>query len=310
MNRKTAGILAITAVLVLGGGYVAWSAWRQSPASAAGGLDVTKRGSLLYVGADGRVAQRAQNGTTTTGDLRCLRVYSAGGTTSCMRTVAVPAGFETVVLGKSLEPLRTIRVDGTPSRTRVSASGRLVAWTVFRTGDSYQPGRFSTTAGIYDTQSKRLYGSLEDFALTIDGQPYDKPDVNYWGVTFAADDRTFYATVGSGDRTWLLRGDLATRSLTSVRENAECPSLSPDGTRVAYKKKDQDGQWRLTVLDLKAGTETPLAETMNIDDQQVWLDNATIGYGRPQNAGVYAVPADGSGAPTLVQARASSPSPL
>ena len=62
-------------------------------------------------------------------------------------------------------------------------------------------------------------------------------DRNIWGVTFAADDDTFYATVAWAGTTWLAAGSLADRTLTTLRPDAECPSLSPDGTRVAYKKR-------------------------------------------------------------------------
>lgn len=34
-----------------------------------------------------------------------------------------------------------------------------------------------------------------------------------------------------------MRGDVTARTLTTVHRNVECPSLSPDGTRVAYKKR-------------------------------------------------------------------------
>ncbi len=76
-------------------------------------------------------------------------------------------------------------------------------------------------------------------------------DVNYWGITFAADDLTFYATLPStGGKTWLMRGDMGARTLTALRENVECPSLSPDGGRIAYKHRDRPDHWRLHVLDL------------------------------------------------------------
>ncbi|MEV6521367.1 hypothetical protein AB0M43_05385 [Longispora sp. NPDC051575] len=318
MNRRLAGICTIAVVLLAGAGYVGWTVWRQRPASAAtGGLDPARSGTLLYVdeaAGDRRVGQVAPGGEAATGDLRCLRMYSAGGTTICLRALTVPAGFEALLLDRNLAKIRTVRVDGTPSRARVSASGRLVAWTVFRSGDSYDPGRFSTTAGIYDTADRKLYGSLEDFTLTVDGAPYDRPDVNFWGVTFAADDRTFYATLGSAGRTWLLRGDLRTRTLTAIHENAECPAVSPDGTRVAYKKRGAGGAWRLHVLDLASGQEVALAETANVDDQAVWFDPTTVGYATTpagaRHPAVFAVPADGSGAPRLVRPDASSPAPL
>ncbi|GGO28545.1 TolB-like translocation protein [Microbispora bryophytorum] len=55
----------------------------------------------------------------------------------------------------------------------------------------------------------------------------------------------------------------------------ECPSLSPDGTRIAFKKRaaglPEDAPWRLYVLDLRTMRETPVAERRGVDDQAVWL---------------------------------------
>ena len=56
----------------------------------------------------------------------------------------------------------------------------------------------------------------------------------------------------TGDRTWLVEGDLAERTLTSVSPDAECPSLSPDGTRVAFKVDVDPGRAR-RVADRRPG---------------------------------------------------------
>src|SRR5687767_4134689 len=94
------------------------------------------------------------------------------------------------------------------------------------------------------------------------------------------------------------------------------PSLSPDETRVAFKKRVDGGsgsiQWRPHVLDLATLVETSLAETRNVDDQIEWLDDGRVLYGLPDEApgaisNVWALPADGSGAPRLFLAQASSP---
>ncbi len=84
--------------------------------------------------------------------------------------------------------------------------------------------------------------------------------------------------------TWLVRGDLERRTLESLQDNAECPSLSPDERHVAYKKRDvRDGAtWTLAVLDLRSGIETTLGETRSVDDQVEWLDEHTLLYGLPR----------------------------
>lgn len=104
------------------------------------------------------------------------------------------------------------------------------------------------------------------------------------GVTFADDGDTFYATAASGSRTWLVRGSMSARTMTAIHDTAECPSLSPDETRVAYKKDVGDGvpDWRIAVLDLASGVETVLPEERSVDDQVVWVDDGTLLYGMPR----------------------------
>lgn len=169
---------------------------------------------------------------------------------------------------------------GLPSRTRLSPSGRLVANTVFVNGHSYLQTGFSTATVIRETSGRSL-GNLESWDLYVDGERFTRRDRNLWGVTFV-DDETFFATAASGDRTWLLRGEISTRTLTALRTNAECPSASPDGSKVAYKKLVGDGTWSVAVLDLESGEEVLLDATRGLDDQVAWRDGQTLLYGLPR----------------------------
>jgi Tol biopolymer transport system component len=135
-------------------------------------------------------------------------------------------------------------------------------------------------------------------------------------VTFAKDDDTFYATAATGGRTYLVRGDLSRRTLIAIRQNAECPSLSPDGSRVAYKV-DVGGDrpwWSLAVLDLATGRQTLLSgEKRNVDDQVEWLDDDTLLYGLPREdqpgvTDVWSVDTHPGAAPGLLIEQAWSPS--
>jgi len=285
-------------------------------------------GKLVVVGAGaeamGEVERVDADGDRTGLGVRCLRGYLAGAMLACLRVGDGPtAGYEAavydasrVIAGPVSGPISTadllarIPLPGVPSRVRVSASGRLIAWTTFVRGDSYAPGDFATRTGVYDLQSGSLLTYMESFATTVDGRPWHRADTNIWGVTLADNDRTFYATLGSAGRTWLVRGDLRKHTLRSVHPNVECPSLSPDGHRVAYKKRIGD-VWRLTVLDLATGAETPLAEPASVDDQATWLDGQTVLYSRPAQgrpgADIWRVPADGTGTPSIYLAAASSP---
>ncbi|KJE21898.1 WD40-like beta propeller repeat protein [Frankia torreyi] len=254
-------------------------------------------------------------GPRTASGVRCLRFHAAGGTGICLRRApgVVGESYRAVVLDAALHDRRDFPLGGIPTRSRVSPSGRMVAWTVFVGGDSYaDSSSFSTRTSILDTRTWRLDGSLEDYRIVRDGRTYRSPDTNFWGVTFA-DDTHFYATLATGGQTYLVRGDVTARTVTTLRSNVECPSLSPDGTRLAFKKRvaglPADAPWRLTVLDLRTMRETALAERRNVDDQALWLDGRTLAYALPGDYGsdLWTVPADGGGSPRRLTTAALAP---
>lgn len=218
-------------------------------------------------------------------DVACDRVDATTADASCLRTDrGVTTKYELTEYDANWQPTQTVAVPGIPSRTRLSPDGSLVSTTTFVTGHSYMQVGFSTATEIRKVGGDG-FGNLEKFTLIIDGKEVAPRDRNMWGVTFAADDNTFYATAATGGHTYLVRGDLAHRTLTSVRENAECPSLSPDGSSVAYKVDVGDGQtwWTPAVLDLATGRQTLLTgEKANVDDQMEWLDDNTLLYGLPR----------------------------
>jgi Tol biopolymer transport system component len=103
---------------------------------------------------------------------------------------------------------------------------------------------------------------------------------------------------------YLVEGDVAARTARVVHSGVECPSLSPDETRIAYKHREGD-KWRLQVLDLASGRETVLAETRSVDDQVEWLDDGRILYGLLGD--IWVVRADGKGRPRIYIPDALSP---
>lgn len=255
-------------------------------------------------------------GQRSVSDIPCDRVYSEARSTMCLR---IDRGVLTTFSANLLDDAGVVRkswpLPGIPSRTRVSPDGERVAFTSFVTGEAYASVGFSTATQI-STVDGEDYGNLEGFSLSIDGAANTAIDRNFWGVTFTADPNVFFATAATGSTTWLVRGDLAARTLTSVRESVECPSLSPDGTRIAYKKNvstTATAYWSVAVLDLATNEETVMPDARNIDDQVEWLDDSTLLYGMPRDdqpgdGDVWAIPADGSGASALFIEHASSPS--
>ncbi|QKW17794.1 hypothetical protein HUT16_00825 [Kitasatospora sp. NA04385] len=303
-------IAALAATAVLAAVAVGYILLRPPPAPGGGGATLDGPGLLVRDTATGHLAVQRPDGSRQGSALPCARVYAAAGTGVCLRES--PESYQLTVLDHDLKQLRSIPLNGVPNRARVSPTGRMVSWTVFVAGDSYNGGHFSTRSGILDTGTGTIVGTLEDF--TVDGRPA-AADANFWGVTFARDDNTFYATMSTGGHRSLVRGDFAARDLHPLKDDVECPSLSPDGTRIAYKKMLPDGSgWRLTVLRLSDLAETPLAESRSVDDQAAWLDDATVAYGLPHGGGkgadVWAVPADGGGAPRLLAHDAESPGAL
>jgi hypothetical protein len=254
-------------------------------------------------------------GRRTASRVDCLRFHAAAGTGICLQAVHGPVqdSYRAVVLDARLHVRARHDVPGIPSRARVSPTGHLAGWTAFVGGDSYAGSSFSTRAAILDVRTGRLTPSLETFRVIRGGRPYRAADMNFWGITFASDDRHFYATLGTRGSTYLVRGDLRERTVTTLHRNVECPSLSPDETRVAFKRRvpglPADAPWRLYVLNLRTMRETPLAEPRSVDDQAVWRDDRTVVYTLPGDFGadVHTVPADGTGAPHRLMTAALAP---
>lgn len=336
MNRTTRLVILLGSVLLLAGvgtGAVLHSADRSAERdrTQAGGPPVRSgpvslrpsggrrllvrnlawgphRDEIAWVDADRPTGPRTASG------VRCLRFHAAAGTGICLQAEhgALKDSYRALVLDAHLRERRSFPAAGIPTRARVSPSGHLVAWTVFVSGDSYAGTAFSTRTALVDTRTWAVEDNLETFAVTRDGRPYHASDINVWGVTFADDDR-FYATLATGGRTYLVRGDVGARTLTTLHRNVECPSLSPDGTRIAYKKRvpgaSPDAPWRLYVLDLRTMAETATAEHRNIDDQALWADGSRLVYSLPGDYGsdLWTVRADGGGAVRRLMVSAVAP---
>lgn len=218
-------------------------------------------------------------------DLSCERVHMAGEVGICLGADrGLITTYHAYLFDRTLRVRHTVALPGIPSRARVSPDGSRAALTVFVSGHSYAQVGFSTQTFLLDVATGQIIGELGQFTVVRDGRRFSSVDFNFWGVTFTADARRFYATLGTRGQTFLVEGDVAANTMTVVRENVECPSLSPDGTRLVYKRRAEGGgsvRWRLHLLHLVNGIDRPLAEERSVDDQVEWLDDRRVVYGLP-----------------------------
>ena len=247
--------------------------------------------------------------------LSCERLSFAMGRGICLQADRrVFTTYTALVFDRSFAKAGSFKIDGSPSRTRVSPDGRVGAITVFVTGHAYSVSGFSTKTTLVDMASAEPIADLEQFTTWRSGARYAAPDVNFWGVTFTRDSNVFYATLGTRGKNYLVKGDLGLRKLTVVHDDLECPSLSPDDRTIVFKRRvaSRADAWRLYVLDTSTMTDRPLAaETRYVDDQAEWFDDAHVLYAipRPDSAvsDVWMAPIDGSAPPRLLIPEANSP---
>ena len=248
--------------------------------------------------------------------LECERVYATRRGGICLRADrGTLTRYDAVLFDGRFRTTARVDLAGSPSRARMSPDGKRAAYTVFVTGHSYAAAGFSTRTAILDASTGDELLELEQLDVRrLDGTSVHAVDRNFWGVTFVDDDR-FYATMGTGGRVWLIEGRVSTRRARIVREGIECPSLSPDRRRIAFKRRYGGGltpvTWRVAVLDLASGTERLLAERRNVDDQVEWLDDDHVIYGLARKGSavtdLWAVPPDGAGKPVRLVEAAWSP---
>lgn len=248
--------------------------------------------------------------------LVCERAYFSVDRGICLTSEA--QGLKTVwfadVFDSGYRPLFHVPLDGTPSRVRLSPDGRRAAATMFETGHAYDEHGFSTRTTIIDTMTGASQGDLEQFTTWRDGKETKADDFNFWGATFAKDSDTFYATLKTGSVSYLVKGSVSARKVEVLRPGVECPSLSPDNTRIAFKKRlgtQTRGWWQIAVMPVDTMTDTLVStETRSVDDQVEWLDNERVAYhltGGSTAADLWAVRVDGSAPPELIRAASYSP---
>lgn len=312
-------VVACTAVA---GGYLAW---KIAAGESAASTTVSPTAPAALTGAHRIVFQNVEreNGYAQVSSipaanpraerllsgLVCERVHYSGGRGICLmpRRNVLRFSYDARLLDAQLRESARVSLPGINNRARVSPDGRFAAATGFVSGDSYADQSFSTRTFLLDVERGEKIANLEDFAVYRDGERIRSVDMNFWGVTFGTGGR-FYATLQTRGRRYLIRGSVAQQRAEVIHEGVECPSLSPDGSKIAFKKRTGQSSWRLTVLDLSTFVETSLAETRSVDDQAEWLNEEEVLYGL--NAAVWSVRADGTGKPRVLIADALSPAVL
>ncbi len=222
--------------------------------------------------------------------LTCLRVHaSMRGDVLCFSIRVPHSGVQfgtptSLLYAPDLTPVFT-HFNGTrglPNRARVSPDGVFSATTEFASGESYtgMSGTFSTATFILRNDAPDTAANIETWPVIQQGRKVTAADLNLWGVTF--DPRRsdhFYVTAWFAGKPHLAEGSVAARRMTALREGVECPSFSPDGKRLAFKKRIDASSWSPAVLDLATQRETVFDVGASVDDQIEWLDNHTLIYG-------------------------------
>lgn len=249
--------------------------------------------------------------------LSCEAVHVSGGRGLCLSADrGVLTTYTAYVFDANSDAvLGEFTLGGAPSRTRVSSDGNIAVSTVFVTGHGYDSVDFSTQTMLYDLVAMAPIADLESFTVVLDGETISQPDFNFWGVTFVAGEDRFFATLSTGGEHYLVKGDVASQTVSVVRNRVECPSVSPDGSKVAYKRRriSEEGiGWDIHVLLVSDGRDIRLVDERSIDDQLEWLDNERVLYSVPDTSSpavtnVWVSNADGSGIATVFLENAYSP---
>lgn len=291
-HRKDLGILVVVATLAT----MTPAKSPESPSAWNGTMP-----SFLYTLRDQRAiaqtvekvsldSRTAQPVTRAETPLKCMRIHSASsGELACM-TQIVPQGLPNA--GKLSPPMVYIysadlrilyahpATGNTPSRVQMSADGSMVGFTSFTSGTSYADGagvNFMTSTRVGPADKPDQTSNLKDWRLLQDGKVLRSPNVQYWGVSFLPQNSNFfYVTVYINDARHIARGDVRQRELVIIFTGAECPSVSPDGTRIAVKRQISRTSWRPAVITLDTLAVTEFDVKDFVDDQIVWFNNGVL----------------------------------
>ena len=230
--------------------------------------------------------------------LVCERIHFAGGRGICLAAdVGTQSQYVALPFDADFVPLSRVPIDGAPSFARVSPDGSLAAASVQTTPPTEEMPFAPSRTLIIETSTGRVVANLNDFSLTRDGVAVAETERDFWGVTFKADSDGFFASVRVAGNIYLVEGSVDARAMVVLQPGVSAPSVSPDGTRLAYAKliSNIGPTWRFHVLDLATQVDLELSETKSVDDQMEWLDNQHLLYGL--GADIWSLASDGTGLP-------------
>ena len=216
---------------------------------------------------------------TPGGQLLCLSRAATGKMDAGAHPTLFVYAADLTLLGQ-----RQNETNGRPSRARISADGKFSASTEFTSGHSYVGvgGTAFSTATVIGRNSApapERPENIQNWPLLDDRKPVSAIDLNVWGVTFdPTDSDRFFVTAYFGGRPHLAEGHIQAKKMAVVRPDVECPSFSPDGKRLAFKKRTSPTTWSPAVLTLASQKEIVFDVGASVDDQIEWLDNHTLIY--------------------------------
>jgi hypothetical protein len=227
-----------------------------------------------------------------TSSIRCARLHAAAsGEVLCLSNNVMTKGrFEfsapyAATYSRDLNTQTNRFNEGSNARinrARISSDGKQQAWTYFIRGHNYMDAgsaQFSTLTQIHSPPSSTLQ-DVEKWPLTHKGAVVKAIDLNYWGVSFhPKNPQQFLVTAFFKGKAHLALGDLRSKTMRTIYEGVECPSYSPNGDTIAFKKRLSSTRWAPAILHLstlKATVFNHIKES--VDDQIDWLDAHTLLY--------------------------------
>jgi WD40 repeat protein len=231
--------------------------------------------------------------------LVCERVHFAAGHGICLAAEQdTQSHYIAMPFGQDFLPLSRVPLDGAPSFARVSPDGRIAAASVQTSPPTEEMPFAPSRTVLIDTSTGSVLVDLKDFTVTRDGVVLTDPERDFWGVSFKADGDGFYASLRVAGNVYLVEGSIGARAMDVLLPGISAPSLSPDGTRLAFAKliSNIGPTWRFHVVDLDTSVDHELSETKSVDDQMEWLDNEHLLYGLGPD--IWTVASDGTGQPT------------